>query len=148
SWLIFLLRSEQWTVIAVVFADEFLDALQVRTESKGSRQCVWLLEHVRIFDGHFILQGVEACPAKAFDHVQRLGVPEALQLGLIVETDGIDDERFSFPMSDRVTKPAWVRIDGVRTAVGRDDSEGSGILVKNRDVIRALEDLELIRHAP
>src|SRR5207237_9652824 len=34
------------------------------------------------------------------------------------------------------------------TAVGRYDAECSRILVKDRDVVRALQDLELIRHAP
>src|SRR5262249_34958563 len=80
--------------------------------------------------------------------MQRLGVPEALQLSLIVETNGVDNQRFSFPMSDRVAKPAWIRIDGMRATVGRDDAERSGIFMEDRDVIHTLKDLELIRYSP
>src|SRR4051794_35424285 len=143
-----LLRPEQRAVITVVFANEFIDALQVRTKNEGSRQCVWFLENVRIFNCQFILKGIAIGPPKVLNHVQRLGVPEALQLGFIVEADGIDDERFSLPMSYRVTQPAGIRIDSVRAAIRRDDTEGSRIFVKNCHVVQALEDLELIGHAP
>src|SRR5213592_3176307 len=36
----------------------------------------------------------------------------------------------------------------MRTAISRNDSEGTGILVKDRDVVRCLKNLEWIRDAP
>src|SRR5437868_3895423 len=51
-------------------------------------------------------------------------------------------------MANRVTKPTGIGIYRMRTSVGRYDAEGSRILMKERNVVRALKNLELVRHAP
>src|SRR5262245_35376648 len=51
-------------------------------------------------------------------------------------------------MTDGITQPARIRIDRMRAPIRRYDAEGSRILVENCDVVRALKNLELIRHAP
>src|SRR5262249_38293259 len=108
----------------------------------------WLLEDIWVLDGQFILDGVKVRPPEAFDHVQRFGMPIPLKFGLLVETDRVHDQRVSFPASNGVTQPARIGIHRMRASIRRYDSERSRIFVEYRDVIRALKNLELIRHTP
>src|ERR1700688_1877806 len=43
-----------------------------------------------------------------------------IEPGLVVETDRIDDESFSLPLSDRVSHPTGIRILGMSPSIGPD----------------------------
>src|SRR5436190_18752103 len=99
-------------------------------------------EHVRILDGGFIEEMVGARGGESLDNVQGVAVEisRAVEPGLVVETRGVDDQRFSFPVSVRPSHPAvsgrllvFVHIDGAHRPRER---------VDHHDVLRALNDLE------
>src|SRR5262249_45523945 len=115
---------------------------------KCPRKCPRLSEHVWVFDGQIVLDGLEVRPPETLRHVKVLGMSVTLELRLIVETDGIHDQRIALPMAGGITQPAWIGINRMRTSIGGYDAEGSRIFVKDRDVVRALKNLKLIRHAP
>src|SRR5206468_386529 len=78
-------------------------------------------EHVRILDGRFIEEMVRARGGVTFDNVQGVAVEisRAIEPGLVVETRGVNDQRFSFPVSVRPSHPAvsgrllvFIHIDG------------------------------------
>src|SRR2546430_11632167 len=140
--------AEERTVVPIVLADEFVDPLQIGPQAERARDRIRLFKYIRIVNREFVTQRVERAPGEFLHHVQALGVPEALQFGLVVEADGIDDERVAFPMSNRVAKPARIGIDWMRTSVCRDDAERARVFMKDGDVAQSLQHLKLIRHAP
>src|SRR2546423_10048803 len=112
-----LLCSEQRPIIAIVLADELVDSLQIRPQREVSSQRVRFLENVRIFDRHFVLHRLEICPLETLDHVQAFRMLVALEFGLVVESDGVDDQCFPFPVAYRIAHPARIGIHGMRAAV-------------------------------
>src|SRR5262249_26132057 len=98
-----LFRAEQRPVIAIVFSNGLIDPSQVRTKRERSGKYPWFFKHVRIFDTHFVFNSIYVWPSEFLDHMQTFGVPVALKLRLIVESDRIDDQRVSFPVPNRIT---------------------------------------------
>src|SRR5262249_34167322 len=66
--------------------------------------------------------------------------------GLVVVSDGIDDQSVAFPAAYRIAKPRRIGIRLMRFAVQRNDAERSGILVHQNQRVLVLNNLELIRH--
>ena len=52
--------------------------------------------------------------AEALHHVQGFGVHEAMDFGLVVETDRIDHESVAVPAANRGAHPRWIGIDCLR----------------------------------
>src|SRR5581483_7714154 len=142
-----LLLLEVLAVVFVFLADEFVDFREVGTQREGAGHLPGLGEDVGVFEGGLVLQGVVIGARKALDDMERLGVLEAADLGLVVEADGIDDESVAFPMADGIAHPGWVRVDGVRAAAGGNDAERAGVLMQDGDGKRALDDLKLVGDA-
>src|SRR5207244_12802376 len=73
-------------------------------------------ERVRILDRGFVRDDVGTRARQAFHDVQLIAVEVAgaIEPALIVEALRIDDERFAFPLADRLAHP---RIDGRRSRV-------------------------------
>src|SRR5262245_1517826 len=126
------LFAEERAVVAIVFADKLVDPPEVRTQRKRPRQGVWLFEDIGIFDRHFILDRIEFGASETLDHVQRIGMSVALQFGLVVEADRIDDESISLPLADGVAQPTRIGINWM-WGIHRDEPECSRILVEDRN---------------
>src|SRR6188474_2508688 len=117
------LIAEQLLVIAVVLADELEDPLLRRLdEPETAIHLPGRGKNIRVLDRQLVLDSL-GHSREALHHVQILTVPIAVDLGLVVETDGVDDQRVAVPAADRVAKPGGIGISLMRLAVERDDAE-------------------------
>src|SRR6185312_9296898 len=96
-----LLVAEQRLVIAIVLADELVQRVVLRQQRKVPPDDPRLREDVRILNRRLVAERVEVRPAEALDDVQRLGVPVAVDLRLVVVADRVDDERVAVPAAYR-----------------------------------------------
>src|SRR5436190_16817605 len=66
----------------------------------------------RIVDGEVIDERSVIDPRPPFGGVELIGVRSttAIEPELLVITDGVDDERVSFPVTDGVAPPGWEKI--------------------------------------
>src|SRR3989442_1735070 len=71
-----LFTTKQWAIITIVFADKFVDSLQVGTKRKGSSDRPGLGENVRIFDRRFVLDRIKVRTPELFDHVKTFRRPD------------------------------------------------------------------------
>src|SRR5438067_7057923 len=110
---------EKLAVIGIVLADEFVHFRHVGAKREPSAHRPGLYKNVRIFQSRFVLEGIVIGAAEALDHVQSFGMPEAVDLGLVIEADGVHDQRVAFPMADRFAHPCGIRIRRVRPAICR-----------------------------
>src|SRR5690349_14185296 len=108
------LLYEQLAVILVVFADEFVNFVQVRAKRERAGNGPGTDEYFRVLKRSFVLERIEIGPAEALDDVQLLAVLVATQLGSGIEADGVHDQRVAIPTPDRVAQPGGIGIDGMR----------------------------------
>ena len=97
----------------------------------------------RVFDPRLVLDRVGSSHPVALDDVD-LGAVEvagAVQPRLIGQRDDVGDQRVSVPPVPRVTHPP-VGVVEVRPRVGVEHAKGVILLVDNREVARALKNLQ------
>src|ERR1051326_5539817 len=61
---------------------------------------------------------------------------------LVVEADGVDDERVAFPLADRIAHERRVQIRRMTASVGRDTANQMHVFVQDRDARRVLQDFD------
>src|SRR5262245_28607514 len=137
---------EEPVVVHVRFADEFFNPFRFGTKRKGSRRYdPWTHPNIRIFYCDVILQISILHTLEALDDMQILCVHETMNLGLVVETNAIHDQRVAFPSSDGVAHPRGIRDYRVRTSVERDHAKRIWVFEDLDDQLWSLNDLERIR---
>src|ERR1700730_12948550 len=102
--------AEERLVVAVVLAHELVDLVVLLKERERPPDHPGAGKDVRIVDRRFVLERVEGGARETLDDVERLGVAIAVDLGLVVESDGIDNQRVALPASDGVAHPRRIRI--------------------------------------
>src|SRR6185295_16706898 len=75
-----LLLDEQFAVVFIVLANEFVDLVQVRAKRERPGDGPRLDEHVGILERRLVLERIEIRAAEALDDVQRFAVLEAAEL--------------------------------------------------------------------
>src|SRR5688572_15763729 len=95
------------TVLVVFDADVFENFAVGRPQFGVKTHVEWPGKRARIVDRHDSRQLRELGPRPPLDGVQLLGVRRAaaIEPELVVEADGVDDERVAIPASDRVAEP-------------------------------------------
>ena len=87
--------------VLVVFVADVLHQLVIVLIDRVAVQRKRLRVCPRILDGDFVVQVIEIRTPIALDHVQMVGVRMAREVEpeLLVEPDGIDEQRIAFPSS-------------------------------------------------
>src|SRR5258706_14715281 len=95
-----------------------------------------------IFDRGVDRHRVMVYAPHAFHNVQFLAVWMAVVIepGFIVESDGVNDERISLPLSDRIAHPCGRQILGMLPAVREDLADEVMVLKQHDHLARALQD--------
>ena len=84
-----LFSSEQRAVVAIVLADKLADSFKVRAEGKRFGCCPGFHPDVRVFDRRLIFQDAKLGSGEPFDDMQRVRVPESLDLCFLIETPSV-----------------------------------------------------------
>src|SRR6476660_1658284 len=84
-----LLLDEQFAVVFIVLANEFVDLVQIRAKRERPGDRPGAHEHVGIFKRRFVLERIEIRTAEALDDVQGLTVFVTAQLRPRVEADHV-----------------------------------------------------------
>src|ERR1051326_7613655 len=89
----------------------------------------------------------EIAPLQSFGRMQRLGMGKAVIVDPtpIVESTGLDDERFTLPFTDRISKPGRRHIRGKMTAIRKDLPEMIKFLKKDQSQARCLNQFKVIK---
>jgi hypothetical protein len=98
------------------------------------------------FDDDFVIESVLTARRVPLDHVQFVAVEIScpVELGQIVETGDIYDERISFPAADRMPHPG---INGTLRSIPHVDyAAGVSEFVGDQDATRRLHNLKRKRH--
>ena len=113
-----------------------------------------------VWGSHVGVSTRRSAVARDFDAMAALGFTVARwfvfcdgRAGIVYDDVGLPIGTDSYLFIDldaglEIARDAGIRIDLVRLAIRGNNAKRSGILVENRDVVRALQDLELIRYAP
>src|SRR5262245_9624333 len=98
-------------VLVVLFADAF-DEICVRHKAPAELHGPWFGIGLGIIDGHVDINTPEVGTRVTFDALERLGSWQAshIEPGLAVLPDRFNDKRISFPVSDRISHPCWLRV--------------------------------------
>src|ERR1700722_12688421 len=77
-------------------------------------------EDLRILDCHLVNKVVERWPTVAFDHMLLVAMkpPDGTIPYSLINRDGVDDQRISFPMAPLLSVERGLRICGMRTPIG------------------------------
>src|SRR5437660_4807072 len=137
------LVNEFFIVIRIVRAYEFLNVpggtqLEVSI-TRPSRRI-----RFGVVDRNVNFQGVRPRAPNAFDYVQlvRMWKTSAIDPGLVVETDGVDDERVSLVSPNGVPHPSKIWILRVLAPIGEDLAHIVIELEQLNHPPRGLDDLE------
>ena len=85
--------------IPIVFRTNVLDQFLAGREFPGHVKIPWFCECSRVFDHDVDDEMREVGPAVSFDDVKLLGVRKAIgKPALVVESNGVDDQRVTFPL--------------------------------------------------
>src|SRR5207244_8782204 len=90
-------------------------------------------KHLRILDRHLVVQDVRALACESLDYVEGFAVEVAgsVEPGLIVETNGVHDQRIPVPAAGRLSHPCihggWLRLPHF------DDAAGARIPIRHEE---------------
>src|SRR5579862_789142 len=136
----FLFHAEEVVVVLAYFFPDVPARLQIVIEvcSPGLRISLGIVD--RNING----QGVMADATDALCEVQILAVRMAhlIEPGLIVETNGIDDEGVPLPFADRISHPRGANVLGMLTPIRKNLAHKMIVLEQHHDLAGVLHDLE------
>jgi hypothetical protein len=99
-------------------------------------------ERARVLERHVVDERAVVGPGVPLDDVQLLGMrcTASIEPELVVEADGVDDERIAVPPADRMSEPRRNRCRRVLSAIHIDDTMRAIVhqLVEDVDVRQAL----------
>src|SRR5205807_6706784 len=89
----------------------------------------------RIIDGHFVFHRIEIGARKAFGKVEFVRVRHSLPVHPepFIETDGVNDQRLSLPVADRVSVVTGDQVFGMRTAIHINDAVSMEVAIDSVD---------------
>src|SRR5581483_648731 len=107
--------------IEVVFANHFRD-IPGGMELEGERSTPGFGIGFGILDGQIVLQGVVIHAPDALGQMQirTVGMPAAIEPGLVVKADGVHHQGVAFPVPNRIAEPRRTQSRVVLASVGID----------------------------
>ena len=92
-------------ILVVLRADVF-QQLDAREQSRSKDRCEGTRVGSRVVDSHSVLECAEVHSRPAFDNVQllRMWMADVVELGTVIETDGVDDQGIASPLDPGITE--------------------------------------------
>src|SRR2546425_9414205 len=138
-------RAPLFEVLAIllVFGAEVFEQVFVRNQALPLRVRDEFAVGLGIVDRHIDVEMAGIGAPKSLDYVQigAVWMAHTIEPSAIPESFTVDNQRIAFPAADGVAHPSRVRVRRECTAIKKDLTVYSVLLVKNDDEIRRLDDL-------
>src|SRR6266571_5263775 len=138
-----LLLSHHMLTVLLVLADAF-DDLGVGIQVEGESHRPGFGVRFRIIECDLDVEVSEVGAVKAFGDAKGVGVGVSgiIEPALIIESDGLGNERVAFPSANRISEPGLGRFGRKSATVGEDLPIVIELLIEEHNDVRCLDDLE------
>src|SRR6266516_594663 len=137
------LLSHHMLTVLLVLADAF-DDLGVGIQVEGESHRPGFGVRFRIIECDLDVEVSEVGAVKAFGDAKgvAVGVSGIIEPALIIESDGLGNERVAFPSANRISEPGLRRFGRKSATVGEDLPIVIELLIEEHNDVRCLDDLE------
>ena len=129
-------------VLIVLFTRIFQD-FPIRSECKCAHIFPGLREYLRVINRDLVGNVLVVGSRKSLNHAQliAMGMTDRIEIALIIEMAGLNDERVSLPMANGEPIPLRHEIGGMRTSIDRYNVEHVPGLKEKHYVLVCLKNL-------